>query len=698
MPLQKGPNAAAFSHNVAAEMRAGKPQRQAVAIAYKQAGEDEEPIVAAGILFITPDGKVLLLRRSSKEENFAGHWAIPGGKGEPGETPEEAADREATEEIGSHPPGRKILFDRRTTPNGFAYSTYVKRVDSAFDPKLNDEHDGHQWASLDDLPHPLHPAVQDNLRRLKEVATKRAEDEKGCDFFDRLTTALFMARSAAADSIAFDKASVRTVDENGHMRVERSPISRAVVSPYYGREIPEWKKLGLDPDRVYNLYRDADELKKAAPTFAGKPLLLRHTPSVAEDHPRQTTVGSVGDDVEFEGDTLFAPLNIWDQEAIDAIENETLRDLSCGYLYDCDMTPGVAPDGTPYDGRMINIRGNHLAQVEEGRVPGAYVADAAPGFKTQPEKNGMKKPLSLKAAQTQGAVFAYLRPLLAADAKIDLTPIFAGVTSKNFESRTGKMLHDIKKAVAGKLAADAVYDNEGLKELLGAVGAHKAEDEEEGVRPNLSERREGPDDTDAVDDDPFAKINALLKGKLSDEEMAALGELLKQIGAATEHHERSEMAGQDEDREDQGAMRREGGRADDENEEDKLMNKAAMDAAINKAVSARVAREIGNAVAVATKKLQDNFSAIRDAEREVEPYVGKLAMSFDSAENVRRAALDVLGVDHADVHPSALSAILKAQPLPGHQPAPSRGSAKGYASADAELTKILGGLEPVRVL
>jgi len=34
MPLQKGKSQKAFSHNVKAEIAAGKPQKQAVAIAY----------------------------------------------------------------------------------------------------------------------------------------------------------------------------------------------------------------------------------------------------------------------------------------------------------------------------------------------------------------------------------------------------------------------------------------------------------------------------------------------------------------------------------------------------------------------------------------------------------------------------------------------------------------------------------------
>lgn len=45
MPLVKGKKAktkAGFSANVKAEMNAGKPQKQAVAIAYSQAGESKK--------------------------------------------------------------------------------------------------------------------------------------------------------------------------------------------------------------------------------------------------------------------------------------------------------------------------------------------------------------------------------------------------------------------------------------------------------------------------------------------------------------------------------------------------------------------------------------------------------------------------------------------------------------------------------
>lgn len=47
MPLETGKSRAAFSHNVATEMEAGKKQSQAVAIAYaKQRGDKLDAVLA----------------------------------------------------------------------------------------------------------------------------------------------------------------------------------------------------------------------------------------------------------------------------------------------------------------------------------------------------------------------------------------------------------------------------------------------------------------------------------------------------------------------------------------------------------------------------------------------------------------------------------------------------------------------------
>ena len=71
----------------------------------------------------------------------------------------------------------------------------------------------------------------------------------------------------AALTLALDRDSVREKDRDGRLRVTRANISKANICPYRGSEIPDWQKLGLDPDHVYNLLRAPEELQKAAESF-----------------------------------------------------------------------------------------------------------------------------------------------------------------------------------------------------------------------------------------------------------------------------------------------------------------------------------------------------------------------------------------------------------------------------------------------
>ena len=177
---------------------------------------------------------------------------------------------------------------------------------------------------------------------------------------------------------AFDRAAVRSEDADGRLHVTMTPISKAAINPYLGREIPNWQELGLHPDRVYRLFRDPAELKRAAATFNNLPLLLTHAPVTAEDHRPELVVGSTGTDGIFSPPFLQNSMVIWSRLAIDAVTSGARRQLSCGYRYRPDMTPGTA-DGQAYDGVMRDIVGNHIALVAEGRAgPDVIVADSAP--------------------------------------------------------------------------------------------------------------------------------------------------------------------------------------------------------------------------------------------------------------------------------------------------------------------------------
>lgn len=210
------------------------------------------------------------------------------------------------------------------------------------------------------------------------------------------------------ERLAFDRASVRTFDGNGRLQVKVSNISKANVCPYFGREIPGADKLGLDPEKIYYLWRHPDELKKAVATFNNIPLLSIHTPDFPGDPPREYRVGVTHSNADFDGTYLTNGLSVWDNSAIAGIETEEQEELSSSYQYVADMTPGTTPNGEVYDGIMREIIGNHVALVETGRAGSdVLVADSLP-----PELKHMSK---RKAA----AIRATLKPLLAADADLE---------------------------------------------------------------------------------------------------------------------------------------------------------------------------------------------------------------------------------------------------------------------------------------
>ncbi|GGE15642.1 NTP pyrophosphohydrolase [Gemmobacter megaterium] len=56
-------------------------------------------LLVAAVALVDPDGRVLLAQRP-EGKSMAGLWEFPGGKVEPGETPEAALVRELREELG----------------------------------------------------------------------------------------------------------------------------------------------------------------------------------------------------------------------------------------------------------------------------------------------------------------------------------------------------------------------------------------------------------------------------------------------------------------------------------------------------------------------------------------------------------------------------------------------------------------------
>jgi hypothetical protein len=443
------------------------------------------------------------------------------------------------------------------------------------------------------------------------------------------------------DRLAFDKGSVRRIDQDGRLHVEVANISKATVNPYQGSEIPDSESLGLDPKQIYQLLRDPDELEKAAPTFNNIPLLSEHIPVSADDHQPDLVVGSTGSNAVFAAPYLQNSLVVWAGDAIDGIQNETQRELSCAYRYTAVMEPGTY-EGVHFDGRMTNIIGNHVAVVPIGRAgPDVVIGDSKPlEFQTMT----IKKPLSRKAALVKGALLA-LKPKLAADAKLNLNPILAGVTAANW--LTSKPL--IAAAIKPKLANDA--DLADIVELLDSLG-----DPDDNV--GLDDDMPADPGAGAVDASPVDDILASLKGKISDEDMKDVEGKLRGLKLAGDEDDDKKDPPDDKKPALDAPPPTPGTPAPPATakKDDDSVSKPAMDAAIKSAVK--------TAEAAAVKRMRD----IAHAEVAVQPWVGKLAIAADSAEFVYKTALETMGIDVSDIHPSAFRAVLEAQPKPGTTP------------------------------
>lgn len=188
--------------------------------------------------------------------------------------------------------------------------------------------------------------------------------------------------------LAYDRFhSVRKFDADGRLHVSKTPISKANICPYRGNEIPGWQKLKLDPERIYHLLRDPNELKKAASTFNALPLLENHYPVNAVTPRRDLIIGTTGEDAQFIFPYLTNSLTIWDGKAIENVQSGSQKELSCAYAYVPIMGKGQY-QGENYDGIMTQIRGSHIALVSKGRAgPDVLVADEALSNSNHPSKN-----------------------------------------------------------------------------------------------------------------------------------------------------------------------------------------------------------------------------------------------------------------------------------------------------------------------
>lgn len=400
--------------------------------------------------------------------------------------------------------------------------------------------------------------------------------------------------------LAFDKASARTFDKDGRLHVSRTPISKSNVCPYMGKEIPGWDQLGLDPNKVYRLYRDAEALAKGASTFNNIQLTKKHIQVNADDPKKDEIVGSIGSDVVYEAPYLWASMCIWDNEAIGLVEAEKLDEISSAYHYVPVMQSGTSPDGEAFDGRMTEIIGNHVSLVEQGRAgPDVVVADSLPtelaatvGSATKPittapkpKENAMKQ---TKLGKALVAVLSAVSPKLAQDSA--LSSLVGGATGKNLD----------KKALSKTLL--------GMDEDLDETKVEAAIDSVADLEDQPVPKEPG---APATDESERGKIEAFLRSKgLSTEDMEAIGNMLTRM---------ERPFGEDE------------------------------------APAVKVEEEVKTAM----DSMRAEFRALEAAKHAVRGVVGDV-IGMDSAESVYRFALDHMKVDNKSIAADGLPAVFAA--------------------------------------
>lgn len=294
----------------------------------------------------------------------------------------------------------------------------------------------------------------------------------------------------------------------GYLVCKEVPIARTGTQEYRGMEFG-----GENPEKIYVVKRPEEEVfsKAALASFEGKPVVDEHPDeNVTPDNIGRYIKGTCRDVRRGEGalsDCVVADLIIYDKDLIKKIESGK-RDISCGY--DCLWDP---KDDDTYV--QLEIRGNHVAVVEEGRAGHKVsIRDSRKGGKTMSEKS-------------KNSIWGRMLSAFAHDS--DTTPEDLEAAAKmkpaSDEDNPAKTVPVVEKKEEPKSTIDAELDAR-LKKIEDAIAAlsekpdKKPEEESDALdalEEELKGEKEEPHDESDVEVDP-KEINAKQEEAEDDEE------------------------------------------------------------------------------------------------------------------------------------------------------------------------------------
>lgn len=320
---------------------------------------------------------------------------------------------------------------------------------------------------------------------------------------------------------------IRTTPE-GYLLCLGVPIARTGWQEYGEGETP----LECGPDGVINIYRSSEEVfrPQTIASFQGKSITIKHPDDFVEPQNWQDLTHGVAQNVrkspekDDDGEEcLIADLLITERMAIGLVK-AGLRELSCGYEAEYEQTG----EG---EGKQLNIIGNHIALVEEGRAGSSYAIMDHKG-KVNMDKKTIDK---LKAKFGAKAV----DEAMAEEKKEDKAKDAPTVSNESYDELK-KMVSDLGEKLekglkeigpSGKKVEQADEDKEKKEEKPEAKDEEekKEDKKEEKAKDDEEEKKEDKaKDDDEVEADMSERVKAL---------EAAVAKLLEKYGAKDEEKE-----------------------------------------------------------------------------------------------------------------------------------------------------------------
>lgn len=297
--------------------------------------------------------------------------------------------------------------------------------------------------------------------------------------------------------------SLRHVDDNGYLYVQHSPILKSGILEYYGSELVDNDKetidgLKIDLDKIYKVYISDEELEKSKDTFTLLPLVNDHTwLGVEGDDAKDFQEGTTGENAFVKDGMLLLPLKFTGVDTIEQIQNNQKEELSASYTNKL-----IRSDNQEYDFIAVDLKGNHVALVEQGRCG----SDVRVLNSNSLENNKMVK--KMKNEDTK---------LIIGDKEVDLNQFFDQEEKESVHAGTGsiedvdnegvdkrKLIDEMGGILKGKVDDEVIRTILKKAEELSYNDSERSADNEEADMDNADvdeiDKKLNNEDYDDVDD------------------------------------------------------------------------------------------------------------------------------------------------------------------------------------------------------